>query len=331
MDTLTHGLLGLAVGATRRPDVRPGEGRASPTDRAVLLSCVIAAELPDLDYFWPAGDAVLRTLRAHRGPSHALLFAPVGAAVAAGVAWLVLRRRARFAPVYAFSVLSVALAHLLPDLWTGWGTRLLLPFSDARLTLDWTGVLDPLVTLPLALGALVAWRRRARWRRAILVGAAVAAAYVGGRIATQQVLVARVAAAHPEARHVAVFPAMLGVTTWRFIATHEDAYAAGTVDLLGGAPTEERRVARAPSGPVPARVAAIPTVREALAWARFPVVRHAPAGDGGTTVRVADLRYHLRGDPTLEFIVDIAPDGAVTRARLERGGSARELLDRWRR
>ena len=44
MDTLTHGLLGLAVGAARRPDVKPDEGRASPTDRAVLLSCVIAAD-----------------------------------------------------------------------------------------------------------------------------------------------------------------------------------------------------------------------------------------------------------------------------------------------
>ncbi|WP_437579300.1 metal-dependent hydrolase [Sorangium sp. So ce887] len=330
MDSLTHGLFGLAVGAIRRPDVTPGQGRASPTDRTVLLACVIAAELPDLDYLWPAGDAVLRTLRAHRGPSHALLFAPMVAAVAAGIAWLVLGRRARIGPVYAFSVLSVALAHLLPDLWTGWGTRLLLPLSDARLTLDWTGVLDPLVTLPLALGALVAWRRPARWRRAILAGAAVAAVYVGGRIAAQQVLVARVAAAHPEAQRVAVFPAMLGVTTWRFIATHEDAYAAGTVALFGGAPIEERRVARAPSGPVPAHVMAVPTVREALAWARFPVVRHAPAEGGGTTVRVADLRYHLRGDPTLEFIIDIAPGGAVTRARLERGGSARELLERWR-
>jgi hypothetical protein len=66
MDTLTHGLLGLTVGAIRQPE-------GTPTDRAVLLAAVIAAELPDLDYLWPSDKLVLVTLRAHRGLSHALV------------------------------------------------------------------------------------------------------------------------------------------------------------------------------------------------------------------------------------------------------------------
>ena len=68
MDSLTHGLLGLAIGSLRRPD----GNRA-----AVLLGCVLAAELPDLDYFWPADNSVLHSLKAHRGLTHSVFAAPL--------------------------------------------------------------------------------------------------------------------------------------------------------------------------------------------------------------------------------------------------------------
>ena len=44
MDNLTHGLVGLAIGALRKPDGGPGTGRTfSPTDKAVLFASVVAA------------------------------------------------------------------------------------------------------------------------------------------------------------------------------------------------------------------------------------------------------------------------------------------------
>ena len=55
MDSLTHALLGLTLGALRKPNAPRGIP-LTPTDRAVLLAAVIAAELPDLDYLWPAGE-----------------------------------------------------------------------------------------------------------------------------------------------------------------------------------------------------------------------------------------------------------------------------------
>ncbi|MFP2933946.1 metal-dependent hydrolase, partial [Pyxidicoccus sp. 3LG] len=122
---------------------------------------MLASELPDLDTLLARGDAVTVALQAHRGLSHSLLFTPV-VALGATLGACVLFRGARPRPVFLASLASVVLAHLLPDLWTGWGTRLLLPFSDARLSLDWTGVVDPWVTLPLLAGAGVAWRRARR-------------------------------------------------------------------------------------------------------------------------------------------------------------------------
>lgn len=321
MDNLTHGLLGLAVGALRRPD-------RTPTDRATLLACVLAAELPDLDTLLPAANPALHDLQAHRGLSHSLLLAPLVALVATVLARLAFRG-ARPLPVFLYSLVSVLFAHLLPDLWTGWGTRLLLPFSDARLALDWTLVVDPFVTLPLMVGTVWAWRRRhtETWRRALLTGLCVSAAYVGARVAVKAHLEHVVRAAYPQAEHTRVFPTWLGITRWRYVAQLPEVYAAGDLGPLG-ALREQRRVPRPRSDALPAEVRAVPTVSEALAWARFPVVELR-----GLQVRVADLRYHLDGTPTLTFAIDLERSRGELRvhaARLERGGSAKELLQRWR-
>lgn len=327
MDTLTHGLLGAAIGSTRLPRwcVAPDESpRAS---RAGILTGVLAAVLPDVDYLLPARDAVLHTLQAHRGLTHALIAVPVVALVAAVLAKLVFRET-RLGPLYVRALVSVPLAHLLPDLWTGWGTRLLLPFSDQRFALDWTMVVDPFFTVPLALAALWTMLRPARGRRAFSLGVGVSVVYLVFRVATAQHLTDVVREANPSATSVHVFPAPLGVVRWRYVARFGLDYAAGSV-ALGSAPHEEARVSSLPTGPVPEAFAAVPTVREALAWARFPVVRLEPLQGGGQRIEVADLRYHLRGAPTLAFIMVLRGDGTVTEARLERGGNLRELFARW--
>jgi inner membrane protein len=59
--------------------------------QAAMLAAVLAAELPDIDYLLPADDAVLHTLQAHRGFTHALIFAPVVALIAAAIAKAIFR------------------------------------------------------------------------------------------------------------------------------------------------------------------------------------------------------------------------------------------------
>ncbi len=321
MDTLTHGLLGLAIACVRRPEAPTGE-MWTPTDRAVVLGAVLAAELPDLDYFLPAANEALHALRAHRGWSHAVVVAPVIAMVAMGIAKLVFRR-ARPRPVYWTCLASVLVAHLLCDTWTGWGTRLLLPFSDQRIHLDWTMVIDPWFTGPLLAGAiLVVARRRGSWRRAMLAAAAVSVLYLGFRVTSHQLLGARLHASHPAATRIDVFPALLSPHRWRFVAVEEDELIAGTV-ALGSDAVEQSRTPRGTEAALIGPLRADKTVVEAMAWARFPIVSVT-----SDTVRIADLRYHLGGAPTLTFVLAREGDRVVS-AKLDRGGSFRELLRRW--
>jgi inner membrane protein len=148
-------------------------------------------------------------------------------------------------------------------------------------------------------------------------------------VALQAVLTTRLREAWPQAERLQVFPAWLSLSTWRFVVVNGGGYAAGTV-RLGESPSAPSLLHAPTQDALPAAVRAVPTVREALAWARFPVVSTAPREDGGMQVRVGDLRYHLEGRLTLEFVVELGPDLSVKEARLERGGSARELFERWR-
>lgn len=319
MDSLTHGLLGLALGALRR----------SERDRAaVLVGCVLAAEIPDLDYLWPSGDSVLQTLRAHRGLTHSLLAAPLVALAATGVTKLFFRR-ASVVSVFAWSLPAVLFAHLLADAWTGWGTRLALPFSDARVTLDWMMVVDPLFTLPLLVGALWGIRRRTVVRRAVLTGAAVSCAYLAVRIAIRAELMARVDATYPQAEVVQVFPSWLGPTHWRYVAVLPNRYAAGRVKAFNS-PEEQASHRRYTENNLSPLARENPTVHEALAWARFPLVSERPREPSGAHISIADLRYHLNGKPTLSFQIELDNRARVVAATLDRGGSAGSLLERFR-
>lgn len=336
MDTLTHGLLGLAIGALRKRDGAGARAGAewSPTDLATSVACVIAAELPDLDYLWPSDDAATSTLRAHRGLSHSLIASPLVAAVAVGIAMVVVRARkrawARPLPVFAFAWVATVVGHLVPDLWTGWGTRLLLPLSDQRLALDWTMVIDPLVTLPLAIAAIVAiaWHKRGTSTRAVMaVGLAVAGTYVGARAAAHAYVERRLATEIAGAREVDAFPTLLRPWTWRWVATvGDDELVAGTAGLFGG--VEEQARHRVPRADVLREASSMgPSVEEALAWARFPLVERSA---NGRELRVADLRYHFGGRPTLTFVFELDARGRVVGSRLDRGGTVRELMQRWR-
>lgn len=292
MDNLTHGLLGLAVGSLRRPD---GDALVTRTGPATVWSSVIAAELPDLDIFYGRGNP-LAEFQYHRGITHSFLLAPVVAAVATALTKLVFRK-ARLGPVYLFSLASVLFAHVAADLWTGWGTMALMPFSPARLGLDWASVVDPLLTLPLVAAALLVSFRPGgpeRRRRVMALALAVVVAYVSGRGLVHANLVRQVAARYPQASRLQVWPGLNPVGSWGYAAVVGDSYATGTVGPVQG--VREAGLVPTPDHSKPAVAAALGTasLQPLFRFTAFPVVTAARvqgAGGGGTDLTVTDLKY----------------------------------------
>ena len=169
VDPFTHVLLGANLGyATFR----------RPLGRMAALAGGLAAFAPDADVFIRSATDPLLAIEHHRGFTHALAFAPFGAAVVAGL-WLIRpawRIRSRWLPLWICCVVGYV-SHELLDASTSYGTQLLWPFSKLRAGWDVISIIDPLFTLVLLIGLISAVVRR-RVRPAI-VSLGLCAAYIG--------------------------------------------------------------------------------------------------------------------------------------------------------
>ncbi|MGH7944956.1 MAG: metal-dependent hydrolase [Opitutaceae bacterium] len=153
MDPLTHVLLGASLGYVTF---------GKKLGRTAALAGGLAAFAPDADVFIRSSVDPLLAIEHHRGFTHSLSFAPVGAAFAAGCwlfrpAW----RTRRWLTLWCCCLFAY-ISHELLDAATTYGTQLLWPFSRHRAGWDIISIIDPLFTLVLLIGltgALVTQRR----------------------------------------------------------------------------------------------------------------------------------------------------------------------------
>lgn len=224
MDPVTHGLLGAALAVAV---ARPGELRLAAAIGAA------AGLLPDVDTFIQDGDDPLLLLDFHRHFTHAWLFIPVGALIAALLAWPLVRQRLEFRYAYRYALAGYALASTL-DACTSYGTHLWWPFSAQTEAWGLIAVFDPLFTLLLGIPLLLAWRRDRR--RFAHLGLVLALAYLGigavqhARVSEQTARLAAGRGHQPE--QIQIKPTLANLLLWRSVyifdgRVHVDAHRAG--------------------------------------------------------------------------------------------------------
>jgi inner membrane protein len=153
MDTLSHALLGAAVGQV-------AFGRRLGW-RATVIG-VVAAELPDLDFFIHNAADPLLNIELHRHFTHSFAFSPVIALAAALPWWFRAAQRAQRLALFLCG-LAACWSHILLDACTSYGTQFLVPFTQYRFGWDFISIIDPVFTLALLAGLVanaIASRRR---------------------------------------------------------------------------------------------------------------------------------------------------------------------------
>ena len=141
MDPLTQGVVGAAVSQ-------------QPANKKTILVATLLGFLsglaPDLDIFIRSKHDPLLVLEFHRQFTHSLIFIPIGGLICAVVFYYLFSKRKgmTFKKTYIFTTLGYG-THGLLDSCTSYGTQLLWPFSDNRISWNTISIVDPLFTMPI--------------------------------------------------------------------------------------------------------------------------------------------------------------------------------------
>ncbi|GKX53390.1 membrane protein [Budvicia aquatica] len=243
MDSLTQIVLGSTVAAAVVP---------ARHQRCALLAGAVLGTLPDLDVIWfnLTGSDVITTVTWHRGPSHSLF-------VLGGLGWLLWLLLKRFnTPIrdapkpWLIAIWLALLTHLLLDAFTVYGTQLLWPLQIPSTMWSTIYIIDPLYTLPLLLGVIVAWlkgtykkppntnRWHSKWtaRKWLMAGLMISSAYLSWS------MVAKFSVNHIATRSLEQMglanaprfstPTAFNTLLWRVIVMAPDGYYIGDRSLI---------------------------------------------------------------------------------------------------
>ncbi|PVX44368.1 inner membrane protein [Flavobacterium sp. 103] len=145
MDTVTHTLLGAAIG-----EVILGKR----IGQKAMFYGALVSNLPDIDVLGILFLSDSQQLLFHRGITHSFFFV---ALISALLGWLFKRRfsdsNANWMDWTWLSIIAL-LSHLVLDSFTCYGIGLFEPFNNEKISFNTIFVTDPFYTLPLLIGVL---------------------------------------------------------------------------------------------------------------------------------------------------------------------------------
>jgi inner membrane protein len=150
MDLVTQAVLGstLAQSGSRSTETRLATGIG-----------FAAGLLADADALIRSSSDTLLTIEYHRHFTHSIFFIPIGALIAAILLWPIVRKRIVFKRLYRFTLLGYCLSGFI-DACTSYGTHLLWPLWDGRISFHLIAIVDPVFTLVLIIALVFAFKRR---------------------------------------------------------------------------------------------------------------------------------------------------------------------------
>jgi inner membrane protein len=336
VEILTHLLLALIL-------VRAGQKLLSRYGAAMLVVSGVAADLDFLSYF--AGPSAY--LRFHRGVLHSDLGSVVLVCALALVFWVLGGRRvaatnsdsnlARLSLVSALAVCGVGVAmHLLFDLASGIGVRLLWPFREKWTAWDLVSTIDPWILVVLVLGLAlpevlrlvseeIGERRRGpRGRLAAIVTLLLLLIYFGARAGLHSRAVDELNAREyhgAPALSAGAFPSSISPLKWRGVVSTDNDIDVMEVSLLPGVgfdPDRAVRYYKPENSPALEAAQNTSAAKIFLRYARFPLAG-LEREDEGYRFTLGDLRF-AAGDGGADNIM----------LRLELGADLRVVSEEFR-
>ena len=230
MDTVTQIALGAAVGEAVM-------GRQ--IGRWALLWGAVCGLLPDLDVLIPFDDAV-KSFTYHRGASHSLFVLALLTPIVAWAAMAIHKQSRPFKVRWHVMIYAAFATHVLLDCFTVYGTQIFWPLATPPVMWSTVFIIDPVYTLPLAVGvaaALATGRKTARGHRINAICLVLSCLYLGWSVGAKWHVstVVRENLARQQIGHRSFLttPTPFNTLVWRILVMDQTGYYEGYYALPG--------------------------------------------------------------------------------------------------
>jgi len=240
MDTLTHALSGMLVARAsyRTSDKLPILVRS-------WVGFFIGA-FPDIDFI-SRFFGITAYLNVHRGITHSVLLIPLWAVLLSWVLAKLSRNKYSWKLFLPVCLLSLSI-HIFADVITAYGTEVLSPFSDFRLSIPTTFIIDLYFTGIILFAILIStfWREYAR--RIALTGVFCLMGYILLQSYWMRIAIGEAYASVPVSKmqnaKVTAIPQPLSPFNWKLIIETDDRYYLRYINLY----RDKRKIATAEDG-----------------------------------------------------------------------------------
>jgi inner membrane protein len=225
LDPLSQGVLGASL---------PQSFSNKKNIVFVFIIGFLAGMFPDIDILFRSNNDPLLFLEFHRQFTHSLIFIPVGGFIFTTIFYGLFFRLIPFSflKTWLFATMGYA-THGLLDACTSYGTQLLWPFSNERISWNNISIIDPLFTIPvLVLLVLSLIKRKSFWSK-IALGWALIYLIIGfvqnhrAEQVAKEIVTAR--NHHPEI--VSVKPSFGNLILWKIIYKYNDYFYIDAVNI----------------------------------------------------------------------------------------------------
>ena len=210
MDMVTQGLAGavFAQSCSKKSETR-----------AAMVVGFMAGLLADIDAIFTQSNAdPLFQLEFHRHFTHSIFFIPIGGLIAALILWPIAKRYLSFKRILLFATAGYATSGII-DTCTSYGTYLLWPLSDERISWNIISILDPVFSFVLILA--IAYAAVKRVPQHAMAGVCVAVVYLcSGFYQHERAETMAMALAEErghEVTRIEIKPTMANLALWRSI------------------------------------------------------------------------------------------------------------------
>ncbi len=339
MDSITHALLGAVTSQLGfrqrigRDATLVAAGSAVVADLDILITPLLTLTGTE-----EPGFSIMAN---HRGITHSMLITPIMAAGVAGVWWwfkrsMIERRNglnseggesvsaARFGLLYV-CVLIAMLSHPLLDIFTSYGTQILLPLSHRRFAFDAVPIVDIIYTPILILTLVVCYvfrkTKKESCKSTLIVGwlgFIFSTAYIGAGLGVHDYILFRLARpvngeidrSDPLERcEIHAYPQLGTIFVWRVVSRCRHEWKVGMVNILFGVDSGKLRWNKTEvvDNDWIERAKSIPEVK-LFDWFTMGQMRAAYVHKNGRhLVDLYDMRYGIRPD-SLESLWTVRVD-----------------------